>query len=178
MSLLPGHVVRFVIDTAITYAASGGLERAQFLNLWNIITLTNTTAVRIFNAIKIRKVEMWSPVSAGASAADFGIEWSSQYGPFETVNGTTQGTARPGHLMTRPPKGSVAGFWSLAGVNESEIVMYIWGPAGTVVDFHLTGSMSADGAASATSVSPSGATGVFAIKTFSSSFVASGRIND
>jgi hypothetical protein len=175
-----GDVVRFTITSGILYASSPGIDRGNMLNLWNVVAVANVSAYRVFQSVKLRKIEMWSPVSAGSTSADLGVEWTSEFGPAKVVAATTEGLAKPGHLVTKPPKMSTGGFWSMAGTNEADVLFYIWGPAGTVVDLHITGVLVADNSANLTSVAPGlgTAAGSVAIMRFGASWSPSPRQSD
>jgi len=172
-----GDKCRFVLNAGITYANATGFERATFLNMWCLVNVTNTSGWRIFQGVKIRKIEMWNPVSAGSTTADAGLEWYSEYGPPKTLACITEGLARPGHLSSKPPKQSLGAFWSLTGSSESDVVVYIWGPAGTTIDFSITGCLTADGTANAVTSSPTGVAGTIVMKAPTGGYTASGRFS-
>lgn len=61
------------------------------------------------------------------------IEWLSTYGPSKEVSDT--GTPlHPALLISSPPPQSLAGFWSLTGVNESDQLLALTVPIGAIVD--------------------------------------------
>jgi hypothetical protein len=173
-------VHRVVMNGGVAYGSALAWERANFLNIWNLVTVTNTTSYRLFSSIKLRKIEVWCPVSAGAGVTeDFGVEYTSAYGAAKTLSGVSEGSAVPGHFVSSPPKDSVAGFWSIVGTNESEVVIYLWGPTGTTFDLHFTGRLLAEGTALISSNAPNAGTpGAIYVKSSSATFVPTARAAD
>lgn len=126
-------------------------------NLLDIFVQGNTTTsyARSWSAVRIRKLEIWGgTVSTTATTnsvamTNVSIEWLSTYGPGR-VKSDAGNFERPPHIESRPPRGSLAGFWSLVGSGETDVLFKLSGsstgpgsapfsglPLGTIVDLHL-----------------------------------------
>jgi len=116
---------------------------------------STTSYSRIWSNVKLRKIEVWGgtlSTTATTNVVPFtsvSLEWLSTYGP-GNVKSDTGNFERPPHLECRPPPRSLAGFWSLVGSNESDVIFKLSGsssaiasgpfigvPAGSIVDLHL-----------------------------------------
>ncbi len=104
---------------------------------------TATSAYRIPNAVKLRKVEVWAPMASDLAPVTCSVEWRQPAVAGQGVGGNSQirsdtsmGSARPAYVSAKPPPGSLASMW-LNGGNPFT-VLAISGPANTVVDVHLS----------------------------------------
>lgn len=106
------------------------------LNTLLVNQSSSTGNFRILSAIKLNRVEIWG--LSGSGASDYGassvvVEWLSQYSPTSEV--TDSGTALyPAHVVTTPPRQSIASFWSMSGSNESEVLFKVIAPPGAIMD--------------------------------------------
>lgn len=91
----------------------------------------------IIAGIKINRVEMFG-VGGSSHALPFtpsiiSIEWLSNYGPSKEVSDTGNALC-PAKIVTSPPQHSLASFWSLTGINPTEILFNAVCPIETVFD--------------------------------------------
>jgi hypothetical protein len=145
------HIPQFASTVSVRhhfrYQASGVLSnksitRGSLLNLLvsGAFQLTNQLN-RLFSAVKLNKVEARCPTGGSDVALNtLSIEWFSTLGPTSEVSDT--GTPlHPPILVTSPPRQSLAGFWSLTGTSESDVLFQINGPTGTIVDIWIEATL-------------------------------------
>jgi hypothetical protein len=122
----------------------------------NLVTAASGSASRLFQAVKVISIEIWgmtNPTTGGAPQ-DVGVEWTSANGPAAVKEQVCMGTTKPAHVFARPPPKSLAGFWSLSGTNESEILGYMWAPTVSIMEISVVGQIISDNVADTTSVVP------------------------
>jgi hypothetical protein len=126
-------------------AASNVSLTGKYLLNWMSVAATATTSYRTCAAIKILKIEMWSPgnistttnVSIGQPGISF--EW------YNVANQTTDSTkksdqpmpGRAAHLNVRPPWGTDVANWISSGgrLDSTDAMASIFVQVGTIVDY-------------------------------------------
>jgi len=136
------------------------ITRRDLLNL-NVVALTATTSARIFQSVKLNRVEMWAV--AGSGTNDYGIasvalNWLSSFGPNTEVSNTGN-AINTAHVSGSPPRSSLASFWSSGGSSESEVLFSLTFTVGTIVDVWVDAVLYDGGGAP--SVTVAGATANF-----------------
>jgi len=127
------HRFRFLNGTeAGTYT----ITRAQLLNL--ILYTTSTTAtVRLFEAVRLVGLELWSsPAALGSQAVQLSLEWLGENGPSTVLSDISIGVS-PAHIRSRPPPRSSCEWWSMSGQQESDNLFVLTIPANTTIDVTL-----------------------------------------
>jgi hypothetical protein len=100
-------------------------------------------AYRLFDAVKIKEVEVWCANAAGDAANTVEIEWLNTLligGPGSTISDTALGLHDIAHVVARPPKGSKADFWldNSTGLSGGDFNIFrLACPKGSVVDITL-----------------------------------------
>jgi len=141
---------RFITGSAV----SPMVTRKMLLDIF-VQGNTTTTYSRVWAAVKLRKVEVWGGAQSTTTTTNVipyssvSLEWLSSYGP-AVVKSDSGNFERPAHIECRPPRRSLAGFWSLVGQNEADVLFKFSGsltgvglgpltgiPAATIVDLHL-----------------------------------------
>jgi len=126
------HKFRFVNDANGSYT----ITRANLLN-FIVIADTTTATSRIIEAIRLKKVEMWTnaAVSAAAAVNTCSLEWVGSNSPSTVVSDTSMGV-RPAHIVAVPPPSSSNRWWSMSGTDESDDLFILTTPNSTysVVD--------------------------------------------
>jgi len=101
------------------------LTRALLLNLM-ISGNTTSTAARLIAGVKLNRIEMFTVCTTAVTAATpettISVEWLSNYGPSTEASDTSISPSLPAHVISVPPAFSLASFWSLTGINESEVI--------------------------------------------------------
>jgi len=134
-------VLRYKVTSSGTPTSS--VTRKNLLDIF-VSGATTTSYTRNWSAVKIRKIEIWGgSLSTTATTnqvpyTSVSLEWFSTYGP-GIVKSAAGNFERPAHLVVRPPRGSLAGFWSLDGSNESEVIFKLSGSASTVASTPFQG---------------------------------------
>jgi len=106
-----GHTFRF------TNGANAGTFNLTGTGLLNLILMTPTaiTSVRLFEAIKLRRVRIWAnPTALGSAPVTISLEWFGYNAPSTVVSDTTIGVS-PAKINTRPPPNSSAAWWVTTG---------------------------------------------------------------
>jgi len=130
-----GHKFRFSSGAAGFSAQS--ITRSMLLNLVTMAT-TTTNQFRVFEAIKLNRVSMWGqpPALAGAPTS-VAVEWVGTNSP-STIHSDSAVGVRPAYLSSRPPPQSSNIWWSISGMGETDELMRLSGPAGTIIDIDVT----------------------------------------
>jgi hypothetical protein len=111
------------------------VQRGTLLSLIGIGD-TNTIAVwRIAESCKLKKVEIWSPSSPSAAigSTTISVQWISTLANNTIISDVGNAFEIP-HIVTSPPKNSLAGYWSKTSTNESEVLFIAELAAGAVID--------------------------------------------
>jgi hypothetical protein len=123
-----------VISFSLRYQASSSssfpgvsVTRAMILNTMFMNLSSSTSNGRIFQAVRVSKITLTTSISAS-------IQWRSLYAPSSTTLVTGTSTTAAGVYISRPPKNSLASFWSTSGSSESEILFTIDFTANDYVD--------------------------------------------
>jgi len=123
------HVFRFQNPTAASQVA---ITRGGLLNLMGV-GITATTSARIFGAVKLRSIRVWSPISQAFTPELITVEWTGLNAPSSLHSDSSQGL-RPAMVHTHPPPDSSADWWCITAQNEAEILMLITCPVATIID--------------------------------------------
>jgi hypothetical protein len=134
-----GKTYRFTCTT-------GGVKsitRAQLLNLLVMNgSVAGTQNYRLCDAVKIRRIRVWSNppgvAQGGANSSPISLQWFSEYGPTKVVSDSGIGFSDGAKLSSRPPPMSLASFWSLTGTSEATVLFDIALNKGDVIDVDLT----------------------------------------
>ncbi len=131
------------VDKVMRFQASIAFNSEVYdTDLGNLIAVaTGTTALaRLAAAVKVRKIEMWGPMSSSLQPVTVECEWesigTSSIGDSATVSDTSMGSTQPAHLVAKPPKMSNASFWQQPQGNRQ--IVRLSGPVGTIVDLHYS----------------------------------------
>lgn len=131
---------------SLAAAQSYGVKRGDVLS-WFVSALSSTDARRLFTGVKIRCVDIWcmSASSNPFESEAIRLEWLSTYGPSKVVTATSM-SIEPAYITSKPPRESLAGFYSEAGHNEGEVLLTLASGTRTqavdlVLDFEVTGYM-------------------------------------
>lgn len=131
MTLKNNQRFRFTALNSITKVP---VTRAQLLNLLTM-AVTTTSQYRLYDAILLKSVQIWSvPPSTAIAQQVATVEWTGINAPSIIVSDTSMGNARPLHVFTTPPPNSSDRWWSISGSNENEVLFYITAPQYAVVD--------------------------------------------
>lgn len=119
-------------------------------------TTTNTSATQLYEAIRVRKIEMWSSPPVDGSIVDISLAYAGSVlgtqGPNRTASAQTIGMTRPAYLSLSPGRTTQAAQWqstsTSTGVqNFFTIFVNGTGTSGTVtvtLDLHCALRMTQD----------------------------------
>jgi hypothetical protein len=137
-----GHRFRFVIN-----GAGGSSQVFTIQDICDLLCVATaaTVAYRLFDAVKLKKIEAWAANSAGNASNTLELEWIKTLvigGPGLSVTDTAMGLANIAHICSRPPMGSRASEWlstaSLAAGSDIDLFRLVV-PQGSIVDVEIEG---------------------------------------
>jgi hypothetical protein len=118
-----------------TNGGSFNVIRSTLYNLLFMNTSSSTTNYSIVAASRLKRIEVFSPaVASGSVSGPVSVEWLSNLGPSSEVSDSSTSSSAPAHVVTVPPPNSLASFWSLTGINGSEILFNISVPSNSIID--------------------------------------------
>jgi len=129
-------------------------------NLLNLLVVATsaTASFRIWGAVRLKEIEMWSAGALGTTGASLpqnliGVEWfgtTNSYMNSVKVTDSSMGI-KPAYLRVKPPKESSSDFWiSQGGQSDTTTTLFaINGSIGAVVDVTMLVVLVDDEAASA-----------------------------
>jgi len=124
------HKFRFVNGTN---AGAFTIVRQNLMNLV-LYTPTATTSVRLFEAVRLVGLELWSsPTALGSQASELALEWLGENGPSTLVSDSAIGVS-PAHIRSRPPPRSSCEWWSMSGQQEADDQFTLILPANSTID--------------------------------------------
>lgn len=127
-----GHKFRFIAGTTTTNAP---ITRKMLLSL--MFTAGSTSSgYRMFGAVQLRRVNIWSPIVATFQPITVGLEFPGPYSP-STLKSDSSAGLMPAHVSVTPPRNSFAALWSIGGSNESDVVFSVTAPQGAIIDVEL-----------------------------------------
>jgi len=140
MKPVQSRIIRFITSEAKT---DYPISRFNMLKLMTATGTAVATGTTIWTGVKLRRVEMWAVNSdiaiAPGTMVSASVEWQASRGPSKLVSATGN-LNQPAHLDSKPPKDSLAGFWSQVSDGPTvgaEILFYLTCTSGTVIDLHL-----------------------------------------
>jgi hypothetical protein len=130
---------------------TGGSLTGQQFSLYGLIGAFGTMATAantvypIFDSVKVHKVTIWAGQQSTGNTNNVAIKWDSSYvnsNNREFIN-TTLSSASPAMLESKPPGGSITGFWSALG-GGNQTIFLVSCPSNAVIDVHMSAIMSDD----------------------------------
>ena len=107
------------------------------LILANGTNVGTTDVVSLINAIKLNRITVWGEDEDIAGFHEASIMFFGERSP-STEFSATGSRFFPARLSVCPPKGSLAGFWSLRGHDEDELLFSYDLGSGSVIDLHVS----------------------------------------
>lgn len=141
---LPSNTSNIEVQKRIRYneitAGVTSINRKDLIDLI-VLPLTTTTAAGLLKSVKINRIRIWSIASTATNpigtGADCTVTWLSSLGKEVTVRSTQMGVA-PGYLDTRPPRNSLASFWTSVNSDLTETVCDIDAENGSIIDINYS----------------------------------------
>lgn len=116
-----------LVGIVTSAAAEEPVTRGNCLSALTMAT-TTTQVARLFMTCRIRKVSIWqvsssatNPLGINATPSFPSVEFESDAGPLGKTLNPQLGT-EPGYVEARPPSHSFAGFDSISGINETDVL--------------------------------------------------------
>jgi len=125
----------------IANSAANGVPVTRRCLLNTVLTGVSgtTTAVNIYEAVRLERVSMYFVTSSGFGtlAEELIISWTGDRSPDSRFS--DRGTlSHPACIKTRPPRGSLASFWSNVTADMDEPLFYVTMPQYAIIDLTLT----------------------------------------
>jgi len=121
--------------------SSGSAVNDQIINSNDLLTMISvcsasaatSTMVALFQAVRLRKVEMWLAYDASISgSADISLAWDGVGGPTSRIGSVGASYDRPAHIVAVPPPDSRIRQWKITGTNEG--LFSLTSKTGTIID--------------------------------------------
>jgi hypothetical protein len=116
-----------LLGRVITDSDQATVTRGNLLSLVTMAT-TTTQVARLFMSVILRRIRIWQVNSTssdplGMMDSSYGpsVLWESDHGPITMILRPQMG-ADVGSIDTKPPKNSLAGYWSTSNVDETDIL--------------------------------------------------------
>ena len=121
------HVQGTLMGRVITDSDQATVTRGNLLSMITMAT-TTTQVARLFMSIRLKRIRIWQvnstssdPLGMADSSYGPSVLWESDHGPLAMILRPQIG-ADVGMFDGKPPKNSLAGFWSESNVDETDIL--------------------------------------------------------
>jgi len=156
------------LEFRIRYQSASALSNVN-INVGEFLdTLTfaasATVGYRTLQAIRMKSIRMWGPMSSTLTPVTVSVEWLSGTssplfgGPSKFISDTSIGSTACAHVRSTPPSESLSSKWFQGSSLQSTILCQLNGPTGTIIDIVWEGVFAASGVANSVSTAISGAT--------------------
>jgi len=132
------RTVRYQVTASA--AVLQGISRANLLNTFVVNNAGGMANCRLCDAVKLNRIDIWSPGTSAYVPSTCAVQWVSEYGPNKEVTDTSI-TTDAAYLSTKPPKGSLAGFTSASGSNEATVLFFISADINAIIDVNITATI-------------------------------------
>jgi hypothetical protein len=102
------------------------------------MTSSTVAGYRIFAGVKLNRIKIWGPTPAPTATSQVSLQWISENGPPELLSDYSSSTAYPPFLESTPPKQSLASFWSIQGIDESDLLFMMELTAQSIVEIDVS----------------------------------------
>lgn len=145
----PSILIRKKLRFQAVAAGTTTLKYNSFGDLHCVATGT-TSAYALASSVRVRKIEMWGPMSSTLVPVTVSLDWTGSsspgsFGPSNKVSDTSMGSSEPAHVVSRPPPGSQIAQW-FDGSSGSQFCVLSY-PAGTIIDLDYEYVVRDDGTA-------------------------------
>jgi hypothetical protein len=138
-SLRVTKTFRYLASLALS--APTPITRGFLLNQLVLNKASSTSSWRLPTAVRLIRIRaylnasstVWNGSVSLTTVPQVAVTWASGNSPSETLTESNGGSTMS-TCVFKPPRGSLAGFWSSSGVNESEVVLYIQTAVGITFD--------------------------------------------
>ncbi len=138
------HVFRYR-NTGATTPISVSFD--DLLEQWEV-AITSTQMARLFNAVRVRKVEIWSPMASDLVPVTCTLDWAGTTigasGNNLKVSDTSMGSNMPAHISARAPPTALAADWQATGGGTAFTIAT---PSNSIIDLHVSYGVIDDGTA-------------------------------
>ncbi len=131
------RVLRYFVTQAV---ANSDITGRCLLNLIVSTSTATTTAINVYEAVRILQISMYFAPSSvdnmGDTSGEIALNWRGERAPDTRI--TERGTlSHPACIKSRPPKESLASFWTTNQSNVDSVLCSLTVPAGTIIDMNL-----------------------------------------
>lgn len=143
-------------------AAAAGTTALTALGLGDLwcVAATTTSAYQLAHFVRLRKVEMWGPMSSSLAPVQVLIDWTGSttagvFGKSNRVEDLSMGSTECAHVVSKPPAGSQISQW-IASNSNSQLCNLSY-PINAVIDITYELVVRDDGSAVAVTGAVAGA---------------------
>ncbi len=128
------HVFRFQSTGAFN-------EQLTWLDAFDMFCVATgaTAAYQLASAMKLKRVRMWGPPPQALTPTTISLQFPETNqivsGPARIWSDTSMGATEVAHIDKAPPPGSSQSLWQSS---NSQPFLYLIGPAGCVIDIHVS----------------------------------------
>jgi len=138
-SLRVTKTIRYVATIALSTVTP--VTRGFLLNTYVINKAGSTSSWRMCTAVRLVRIRaylnasstLWNGSLAVTSIPQVSVTWASENSPSESVTESNGGTIMKACTF-KPPRGSLASFWTTSGQNESDVILYLQTTVGIYYD--------------------------------------------
>lgn len=129
------------VRTQATGAASfiGIITVAQLSALNGLVAASATTSFLLSALIKLRRIEIWSPVATAGTSITCSLSWVNMSQDFEsppkTFSDSSVSFDHPAHLNELTPRGELVSKWH--GGSLADNMVQLIAPPGSIIDFYF-----------------------------------------
>lgn len=168
LSLKPPQIptsvpVRHTFRYVSTSGTSTTITSDNLIGAAGVMALSTTQVNSFYDSVKVVKISMWAPPASQGATSTTSVQWIASAASYSSNayedSDTTNSTAAPAVVHSRPPKGSVAAFWTSPIVSNVNMFILV-APIGTIIDVTLDLLLSSQGGGNQTYVSAAASAGV------------------
>lgn len=142
---------RFVLGSSVAEGTTYSISAAKLCALISIGTVLNSTVVQMFEAVRIRKIRMWSSVTQTSGtfapktiAMEFSGTGNGIQGPNIKISDMSVGATEVARLQYVPSINTQPAQWQNGSSNSPPLMFTVTAGGGAVIDLELDLTVTAD----------------------------------
>jgi hypothetical protein len=133
------RVIRYRVTTTISQETFTNNHLVR--GMGGIVATSAVSAVPICAAVRLLKVEAWAPITTLGTNTTVALQWDTSgangdfAGPSDIITDSSMDPSRPAHIVTKPPRQTLCGFWKSGAVSDTYRMLLFSAITGTIIDF-------------------------------------------
>jgi hypothetical protein len=130
------HTYRFSASSAF----SVGVTAQGLCGIAGAVGRVSNSAVQpVVTSVKVHRISIWAPPGTQGGVASVLVQMTTiDQGLTKEYSNSSMSTAYPAYLSVKPTEGTLAYQWNKLSTN---VLFYVAGPAGSIVDINMTSVM-------------------------------------